>query len=209
MTQIVTLTPYRLSDGRVGTQLLERCMAQVAAQDYPHRHVVMPNAYPWTGQRYGNHARARNALQATIPPEYGIWWIDADIVTIPPNTLAELVRASEALGGAVVAPMVHIEAAGNQYDGWFYDIGTFCTADGRWAKSIEGLPGEAVFEAMRYVGVGAYVPPGVRAEFAPVGNEIETLSYIDAIARQGVPVYAARMLRIDHANLPAYGLEWH
>ena len=91
------------------------------------------------------------------------------------------------------------------YDGWFYDIGNILRGLMGVRRIIGGLPGESVFEAMRYVGVS--ICTARRAGRVRAGGKVNII--IDAIARQGVPVYAARMLRIDHANLPAYGLEWH
>jgi hypothetical protein len=209
------LTPYQFRRDNHAGPMLTRCMELVAAQTYPNvRHLVMPNDYPEViPGRWQRLALANNRLMEIVPPDWGVLFIDHDIVDMSPSFITDIVGIAQSYEDeAIIAPQVIIAPAGNRYDGWFYDIGCYQNAAGQWATNVGGVPGDLMHEPMLSVGVGMYVPPGgarAMCRFHPEGDEIEKLSYCRDWRDAGGAIYMARELAIQHANLPAYGLEWH
>jgi len=212
---VAVLTPYHFNRDDHTGPMLARCMEQVAAQTYPNvRHLVLPNDYPEViPGRWQRLAVANNRLMEIVPPDWGALFIDHDIVDMSETFVADIVGIAESYNNeAIIAPQVRIARGGNQWDGMFYDIGSFQNVDGIWATNEGGVPGDLMHEPMLSVGVGMYVPPsGARAfcRFHPTGDEIEMLSYCRDWRDAGGTIYMARELAIRHANLPAYGLGWH
>jgi hypothetical protein len=209
------LTPYQFRRDNHAGPMLTRCMELVAAQTYPNvRHLVMPNDYPEViPGRWQRLALANNRLMEIVPPDWGVLFIDHDIVDMSPSFITDIVGIAQSYEDeAIIAPQVIIAPAGNKYDGMFYDIGCYQNAAGQWATNVGGVPGDLMHEPMLSVGVGMYVPPGgarAMCRFHPVGDEIEKISYCRDWRDAGGTIYMARELAIQHANLPAYGLEWH
>ena len=128
-TQVCSVNPYRLSDGRIA-DATTGAYVQVAAQDHPSpAYRQRPTTTRGSGSDTATTPAPATRWQATIPPEYGIWWIDADIGPSRLTRWTELVRASEALGRAVVAPMVlHRGGAAISTTAGSMIIGTFCAS---------------------------------------------------------------------------------
>lgn len=209
MTQppIIALTPFTRNTPQV---FLDRCMAAVAAQDYPNlTHLLMPNNYPPNPQKFGNHARARNAMLDAVDPGSLVLWVDADIVDMDSNTVAALWATMRETAGHAVAPQVRIEPRqepqARGYSDLFYDTAGFIFADGehikhRW-RPVSPAPMHmqsvgCVYLLRRWAGSVRYVPKG---------DEVEHISLL----AQMRDVYMDPTVTAWHANLPAYGLAWH
>lgn len=212
-TPVVVCTPYAYKAPKAA-EFLQRCMEQVAGQKYDGliRHLVMPNDLPPNPQRFGRHAAARAMLENFVPANWGIAWIDHDIVGLPADYIAEMVAISQFLDGAIVAPENRIDPCGNVYDGLFYDINAFETVDGEWARGSTGVPGDTIYQPMNSVGLGMYVPPSELRAFAywhPEGDGLEPVAYCKRWREAGGQIYMTRKTTIYHANLYANGIPWH
>ena len=156
--------------------------------------------------RYSGHAAARNKLIDTyLKPDHShVLWIDSDIVSYP----LDLVDQLHAMGDGIVAPLVLIEETQT-----FYDTHGFVDVDGRpftpqppYARCRENLiPCQAV-------GCCYLIPASVyrdRARYRTTPNHTEHFSICQAAKSTGLSVQAVRSIRVEHANLPRYGVAWN
>lgn len=186
-------------------------MKTVAAQDWPNfRHYLMPNAYPPNPIRFGNHAKARNAMLDGIGDWGYILWVDVDIVELPADLITRLMAHMTAKRGInIIAPVVriqHVEGVWSGYNGWFYDINGWVDKDGAHpGPQFHPMGTELI--PMQSVGCVYLVKSRLHAHarYKPAGNEVEHISY----CREVGGVYVDPTLVVKHANLPAYGLSWH
>lgn len=190
------------------TALLRRADALVLTLTWPDfEHVQWLNRPVQTVEKYGSHARARNTfIELFLEPEHDyVLWVDVDITDYPAGMVEQLVSASRAHGGAIVAPMAWDER------GRFYDLGGFVKG-GQWADPETGVPGDEPVVEMESVGCCYLVPAwlyrnGLRYE--PAGDEIEHGSFCRAARAEGVRVLALRDVCVFHAYLPNYGEKVH
>jgi len=217
---VLVATPARLSTPRA---LLARVESLVHGLRWPGSMEwrLYLNEQPRSiGTKYAPNAAARNQLIERYLKAWHQWvlWIDADIIELPENLLKVLVDVAQRRGGnAIVAPMVWVERVAEgpptvPVGGWFYDTGGFVDAGGRFADFANGVAGEGNEVEMQSVGC-VYLAPaalyrhGLR--YAPVGDEVEHLSFMRAARAAGATVWATRQANVIHAYLPKWGETWH
>lgn len=157
--------------------------------------------------RYAAHAAARNRLLDTYlrPQHTHVLWIDSDIVRYPSDLVMPLVAMS---GGGIIAPLILIEETQT-----FYDTHGFVEADGRpfgptppYARSREELIDCAAVGCC-YLAPASLYQAGAR--YHTTLKHTEHYSICQAARAAGLPVRAWRSLKVEHANLPRYGVAWN
>lgn len=177
------------------------------------------NDQPLGMTKYEPNARARNEfIDRYVRPEHEwVLWLDVDVIQAPPNLIDELMAISVANGRAIVAPMVWAERVrsgkpSTENGGWFYDLGGFQDADGRFADYENGPENTGPLHEMNSVGTCYLVPAelyrkGLR--YSTPHNQVEHVAFCAAARANGTRVLATRTLSVVHAYLPKYGEEWH
>lgn len=157
--------------------------------------------------RYSAHALARNRLldRHLRAHHTHVLWIDADLTAYPPDLPQRLLAVD---AQAIVAPLVLIEESQA-----FYDVHGFIEVGGRAFQSAPPYARQ-MGERIECLAVGCcYIVPaslyrdGVR--YRPTHGHTEHYSVCQAARTQGLPVVALRSIRIEHANLPRYGVAWN
>jgi hypothetical protein len=95
--------------------------------------------------------------------------------------------------------------------GWFYDTGGFVDLAGQYADFVHGIGGQEDEVEMQSVGCVYLAPAELYRQgcrYAPVGNEVEHLSFMRQARALGTRVLATRKLNVTHAYLPKYGEAW-
>jgi hypothetical protein len=148
---------------------------------------------------YSAHAAARNAMLDLYlkKAHTHVLWIDADVVEYPKD-LAGLLLAHDADG--IIAPMPLIEGTNR-----FYDVYGFIKPDGsRVQRPYPPYPnGPMASVGTCYLAPAALYHDGARYE--PTEGHTEHYS----VCKQAARVSVASDIIIRHADLPAWGLEWH
>lgn len=169
-------------------------------------------------EKFAPNARARNGLIGRYLKAWHQWvlWIDADIIEYPADLIEQLMGISRRNGRAIVAPMVWMERVREgevsiPNGGWFYDTGGFVDAEGRYADFAAGVDGPEDEIEMQSVGCVYLAPAELYRQgcrYAPVGNEVEHLSFMRQARELGTRVLATRRVNVTHAYLPKYGEAW-
>lgn len=157
--------------------------------------------------RAKNLANARNLLLDHIELDKytHILWIDADIVKYSVDLPYHLLSVSQT---DIVAPMLLIEGT-NVY----YDTYTHIEA---WGRPADPHPpyfySQENLVEMQCVG-GCYIIPAEifkTTRYQPYGGPgMEHYYLMEAARRQNYKIYVTRNVKIYHANLPAWGEEFH
>jgi glycosyltransferase involved in cell wall biosynthesis len=163
---------------------------------------------------YANVADARNHIleKALKPHHTDVLWIDADLVSFPPDLFARLRNVSET---DIVAPMCLLE---DTEPPMFYDIAGY--------REMEREPMTSPFEPwffqagdvieMLAVGACCVVPAEVhrRWRFEPQEprdpyNNTDWYTLMENARGAGFKVLLDRTTTTYHAKLPDYGEQWH
>lgn len=212
MANILVLIPVKPT---LPPALQERAVQLLAALEIQEREIgehtiaahIRTCPEPGDGRPFSGHAAARNAmLDAYLTTEHThVLWIDADLVEYPAD-LATRLHAIDA--GAIVAPFPLIEGSAR-----FYDIRGFVEVDGQrarpWGEHLSG--GDLI--PMQAVGCCYLAPASVyregKARYEPTPSHTEHMSVCQAARAGGTLVWASRRTIVYHANLPAWGEDWH
>lgn len=151
------------------------------------------------GRAYSAHAEARNSmLDLYLQPKHThVLWIDADVVDYPAD-LATRLHAHDSAG--IVAPLPLIEGSNR-----FYDVYGFVDSHGR---RLEKPYAPYLSGPMQSVGTCYLAPASIYhagARYEPTEGHTEHMS----ICKKAKRVSVASDIRIYHANLPKWGMEWH
>jgi hypothetical protein len=159
------------------------------------------------GVPYSAHARARNAtLDEYLRPSHThVLWIDADIVSYPPDLISRLLAPFTA---GIVAPLPLIEDTDR-----FYDVVGFLDIHGKRLPIYPPyLSGDSDLVPMRAVGTCYLIPASIYrdgARYEPTTGHTEHYTVMAAAAEAGMRISCLRSLTIAHADLPKYGEAWH
>lgn len=152
------------------------------------------------GRPFSAHAKARNAmLDLYLQPHHThVLWIDADLVEYG-GDLATRLHAIDSEG--IIAPLPLIEGTNR-----FYDVRGFIDSKGHAARPYppyfdKGVPMQAVGAC--YMAPASLYHAGARYE--PTEGHTEHYS----VCRKAGRVSVAPDLIVYHANLPAWGEDWH
>lgn len=164
-------------------------------------------AVPPNAPRYTAHAAARNRLLETYlrPYHTHVLWIDSDLVRYPIDLPSLLLDVAD---GGIAAPLVLIEETQT-----FYDTHGFVALDGRpfdatppYAKQRDELI-DCQAVGCCYSAPASLYRDGAR--YHTTAGHTEHYSVCQAARAAGLPVRACRSLRVEHANLPRYGVAWN
>jgi hypothetical protein len=160
--------------------------------------------------KYAPHAQVRNILLDRFlrPIHQRVLWIDADLISYPPDLPTQLERANP---GGITAPLVLLD----KHDTRFYDIGGFIYngEPARYTPPYFGTGDEPIVTmdsvGCVYLAPAALYRSGVR--YVPNGPHygVEHWSVCQAAIQRGIPVRAVRGLTAVHAWLPDFGLPLH
>lgn len=171
---------------------------------------LYPNDYGELGARYMGHARARNELiEKFLKDDHShVFWVDADLVSMPSDIIEQLLAVSER---DIVAPMVLMEPVpkgGHIWNKRFYDIGGFVDLDGRRFNPYPPYFDGGQIGEVSSVG-SCYIVPAEIYRYGGLyfvrGDEVEHLSLIDQARSMGYKAFVNRDLIVEHAYFPKYG----
>lgn len=151
------------------------------------------------GRAYSAHAEARNAmLDLYLKKKHThVLWIDADVVDYPADLATRLLEKDDA---GIIAPVALIEGSNR-----LYDVYGYLFPDGR---RIEIPYPPYPNGPMRSVGTCYLAPASLYhdgARYEPTEGHTEHYS----VCRKAAHVGVASDVVVYHANLPAWGMEWH
>jgi peptide chain release factor subunit 1 len=151
-------------------------------------------------------------IDEALKDEEYVFWLDSDIVEFPASLLRDLLKANV----DIVAPYVLIEGSGLFYDTLAFrkdglkfapDLGRVQTVTG---AVVGGLP-DSLFE-VDSVGTCMLVRTAVYRKgvrFPDSDLESEQVGFCNLARKEGFRVFADPQVRVFHAELPRYGLQWH
>lgn len=152
--------------------------------------------------RFERLAYLRNVIveKANIVEDY-VFWIDCDVIEFQPDLIQELMRHNV----SVVAPSVYIEAT-NQ----FYDTFAFRYLNETKFQAFGSHPPAGLLE-VHSVGTCYLVHSSLynQSRVRYHGGDSEQVTFCTEARNVGGRVYVDFSLRIEHANLPNYGVAWH
>lgn len=157
---------------------------------------------PEIADRFERLAHLRNVIveKAKIKEDY-VFWIDCDVVEFQPNLIQDLMRHNV----SVVAPSVYIEAT-NQ----FYDTYAFRYLNEEHFPAFGSHPPAGLLE-VHSVGTCYLVHSSLykQSRVRYHGGDSEQVTFCTETRNVGGRVYVDFGLRVEHANLPNYGIGWH
>ena len=150
--------------------------------------------------RFERLATLRNRIvEEALRGEDYVLWIDSDVVKFPSSLIADLLKYD----APVVAAGVWIEGTNQFYDTYaFRDL-----ADKFFPTSFPhvGLVEVHSVGTCYLVASRLYSEGKVRYR----GGDSENVTFCQAVRQLGEKIYADFSIRVEHANLPNYGCQWH
>jgi hypothetical protein len=173
---------------------------------------LYPKRVSGAGGRWATTARARqNLLDEFLDEEVThVFWIDSDIIEIPPDSIERLLALAP---DSAVAPYVYLE----ENPWWpykrFYDITGFVDKDGAdfdYRAPHNRASGD-VTAYVRSAGTCYLVPAQWHREieYDPHSPKMEHLDFFDKVRAQNHKVIATPEVEVIHAFLPKYGESFH
>ena len=151
--------------------------------------------------RFDRLAYLRNLIveEADIKEDY-VLWIDCDVIEFPPNLIEDLMRHNV----SVVAPGVYIEGSNHFYDTFafrFLNEAHFPVKNNPPAGLLEVHSVGTCY----LVHSSLYSQSRVRYH----GGDSEQVTFCTETRNVGGRVYVDFSIKVEHANLPKYGVNWH
>ena len=173
---------------------------------------LYPERVSRTGGPWAATARARqNLLDRFLDKEIThVFWIDSDIISVPPDCIERLLAVS---ADSAVAPYVYLEE--NHW--WpykrFYDITGFVDEGGEdfdYKAPYNRASGDVTTQ-VRSVGTCYMVPAPWHREikYNPQSPQMEHLAFFDEARSQDRKILATPEIEVVHAFLPKYGESFH
>jgi hypothetical protein len=195
--------------------LKEKCLANLSllAKETDIEIVFDYSEYPalYEGENFfGRLARMRQALiDAYLREDHDdVLWIDADIISYPPDLYEQL----RAISTGVASPIVLIEGTQTNYDTASFreDVGSRSSAGPPWFSQ------EGPIVQLVSTGCCLVMPADVhrRQKFQAQHDSdqswnTEWLSMCQAALDMGYEIVCDTRIVVEHANLPAYGEAFH
>lgn len=167
---------------------------------------------------FAREANARNRLVSSFLNETHdyIFWIDSDIVEFPPDIIQKLLKLENK---HPIAPFVYIENCEENPWKWqrFFDISVFRTLRGEQFDWRDAPPARATPEIngkykVSSVGTCVLEPSDIylkhKIGFDPFFNTNEWIYHFEKAGCIGYHIFATDEIRIFHAFLPRYGLNF-
>ena len=194
--------------------LKARALVAIQRMQRPGIQIVIDSRGPGDAGIDSNSARCdqladiRNALvRDYLRPEHShVLVMDADIVEFPPDLPQQLQKISG--DNAIVGAACYVEGC---FPRW-YDTGGFVERGHRCRHYPPHFDQPGPVIELDSVGACYIVPADVfrkGAKFAGSQNFTDHFALCQAAKELGYSVFCDTRIRVSHADLPRYGLQWH